>query len=74
MLRIVEKLWENMWGSLWESCGKVSTEFANGYIVCFNMRKFVRFFHVVGKFYRLISTEIWGSFSLLGGEICTVST
>ncbi len=67
MLRVVKKLWERMWGKLWESCEKVLHSFL---YTTLNVVSCVK----VEKFYNVISTCFGCDFSLFDGWFYTVST
>ena len=67
MLRAVKKLWERMWGKLWENCEKVLHILWRGVVSVVNCEK-------VEKFYSVISTYFECDFSLFGGWFYTVST
>ena len=67
MLKIVEKLWESLRRSLWESCEKVFNKVWDW----FGLGGFCE---KVEKFSKLISTGFGNGFSLLEGGFCTFST
>ena len=49
--RVVEKLWISLWGSLWESCGKV-LHMAMGFVIlCVKCGKVDVLHRMVEKFY-----------------------
>lgn len=60
-------MFKTMFKSLWKICGKVFNNLKN-------MFQYMRVFHIVDKFSRMFSTNIFSVFNLFLGGFCTFST